>query len=331
MDAPPLLACVRPDCLRVVTWNLHAIPFMSPRPTARLRNVAAKIREQQPDVVLFQEVWSYAYARQLGRDLAGTYRVTTAVGCGRPFPCGGLAILVRVGSGWVASAPTFVAYEASAPWYRFREWDGIAGKGMLMVHLARGDASLGVVDTHLQTEYARYGRDYSDLRRRQLEQLDGTLRSTFGSTPVLVGGDFNTAPDEPSRLYATHLSRLGDDRTADIRTACGECGTRPSPPPTRALARLPAHAEPRRVGGARAHRQRHGRPAVLGPRRLARALRVRGDGAALTPRITVRTRPPTRHSIGRIRARGCCRQPILQGCPYAPSVWWQLTAKGEQR
>jgi endonuclease/exonuclease/phosphatase family metal-dependent hydrolase len=228
VDPPLLLPCTGRDCLRVVTWNLHGIPFMSPRPSARLRNVAGKIREQQPDLVLFQEVWSHAYARQLGRDLGGEYRVTTALGCRRPFPCGGLAILVRVGSGWVASAPTFVPYEASAPWYRFREWDGIAKKGMLMVQLARGEESLAVLDTHLQTEYARYGRDYSDLRRRQLEQLDGTLRSTFGDRPVLVGGDFNTAPEEASGLYASHLARLGDDRTTALRIACGECGTRPS-------------------------------------------------------------------------------------------------------
>lgn len=227
-DTPPLVACRRVDCLRVVTWNLHAIPLLSPHPTARLQHVAAEIRAQQPDLVLFQEVWSHAYARQLERDLGGAYRVTTAVGCRRPFPCGGLAILVRVASGWSASAPRFIAYEASAPWYRLLEWDGIAKKGMLLVRLSRGDASLGVIDTHLQTEYAHHGRDYSDLRRRQLEQLDATVAGTFGSTPVLVGGDFNTAPDEPSGLYATHLSRLGEDRTADLRTACGECGTRPS-------------------------------------------------------------------------------------------------------
>jgi endonuclease/exonuclease/phosphatase family metal-dependent hydrolase len=228
MDMHPLVACGRADCLRVVTWNLHAIPLISPHPTARLQNVATEIRSQQPDVVLFQEVWAHAYARQLARDLGGAYRVTTAVGCGRPFPCGGLAILVRVASGWSASAPRFVAYESSAPWYRFREWDGIAKKGMLIVRLSRGGATLGIVDTHLQTEYAHHGHDYTDLRRRQLEQLDATVTATFGSAPVLVGGDFNTAPDERSGLYATHLSRLGDDRTADIRTACGECGTRPS-------------------------------------------------------------------------------------------------------
>ena len=96
---PLLEPCERADCLRVLTWNLHAIPFIAPRTTTRLHNVAAKIREQQPDLVLLQEVWAFAYARLLAQDLAGEYRLTSTTGCGRPFPCGGLVVLVRVGSG----------------------------------------------------------------------------------------------------------------------------------------------------------------------------------------------------------------------------------------
>lgn len=226
--AAALAPCTRADCLRVMTWNLHAIPFVTANPMARLGNVASKIREQQPDVVLLQEVWSHAFARRLQHRLRDQYRITTSTGCGRPFPCGGLAILVRIGSGWTASAPSFVAYEASGPWYRLLEWDYIAKKGMLFAHLTRGGETVGVLDTHLQTEYGRYGRNYSDIRRRQLEQLDATLSERFAQTPVVIGGDFNTAPVERSGLFQTHVATLGDDRTAEFRAECGQCGTRPT-------------------------------------------------------------------------------------------------------
>ncbi len=226
--APPLLPCATRECLRVLTWNVHAIPFLAPWPTARLHNVAAKVLEQQPDLVLLQEVWSHAYARQLARDLAGAYRVMTATGCARPFPCGGLVVLVRNASGWTAATPRFAAYRASGPWYRLREWDAIAKKGILMVDLTRGGASLAVVDTHLQTDYARFGRTYSRVRRRQLEQLAETLDAAFPGRPILVGGDFNTAPREASGLYESHVATLGTDRTADLRAACAPCGTRPT-------------------------------------------------------------------------------------------------------
>jgi endonuclease/exonuclease/phosphatase (EEP) superfamily protein YafD len=225
-----LVPCERGDCLRVLTWNLHAIPFIAPRPEARLHNVAVKVREQQPDVVVLQEVWAHAYARLLERDLADEYRLTSATGCGRPFPCGGLAILVRTGSGWEASAPTFVAYGATAPWYRLFEWDGIAKKGMLTVRLVRGTESLTVLDTHLQTEYTRYGRDYTPIRRAQLEQLARAVANAPGDRPAIIAGDFNTSPGERSGLFESHLALLGDDRTTELRIACGECGTRPSLP-----------------------------------------------------------------------------------------------------
>ena len=226
-SAPMLVPCASADCLRVLTWNVHGIPFITPSPPARLRNVAAKIREQQPDVVLLQEIWSHAYARQLARDLPG-YHLRFGGGCARPFPCGGLVVLVRAASSWAPSAATFVAYDASAPWYRFREWDGIVKKGIVLLTLARGctDETIGVVNTHLQTEYGYLGRNYTDLRRQQLEQLADVVRTRFRGLPVVIGGDFNTGAEERSGLYASHLATLADDRTVGERSAC-RCGTRP--------------------------------------------------------------------------------------------------------
>ena len=191
----------------------------------RLRNVAGKIREQQPDLVLCQELWAHAYARRLAMLLAGDYRLATATGCGRPWPCGGLAVLVRVRSGWVASLPTFVPYEASAPWWHLNEWDGIAKKGMLLLNLARGDESLAVVDTHMQTSYARHGRYYAKVRRRQLAQLSSMLATVFSDRPTILGGDFNTAATDARGLYQSWVAPLGDDRTAPFRVTCPTCST----------------------------------------------------------------------------------------------------------
>ena len=225
----PLAApCETAGCLRVLTWNVHGIPFVSARPARRLRNVADAIRAQAPDVVLLQEVWAHAYAELLSRRLAGAYRLTRAYGCGRPYPCGGLVVLVRVASGWVASPPSFVPFTAHASWRRLREWDGIAKKGMLLVRLTRGGRTIGVVDTHLQTRYPEHRHSYTTVRRRQLEQLRATV-DTFGRDPVIVGGDLNTAPNDPSGLYASHVTALGDDTAAALRAVCPACSTRTPP------------------------------------------------------------------------------------------------------
>src|SRR5439155_8182520 len=81
-------------------------------------------------------------------------------------------------------------------------------------------ASLVVVDTHLQAQYA--GRDYLAVRRAQIEQLLAFLQHDHSHDPVLIGGDFNTAAAEP--LYASLLSTLGTDLTAQERQSC-HCGT----------------------------------------------------------------------------------------------------------
>jgi len=226
---PLALPCDGAGCLRVLSWNLHAIPLVSPRPTARLRNVADAIRAEAPDVVLLQEVWAHAYAALLERRLADAYRLTRAYGCGRPYPCGGLVVLVRRASGWVAAPPTFERFKKHASWRRLREWDGIAKKGMLLVRLTRDGRTIGVVDTHLQTRYLEYRHNYTTVRRRQLEQLRATVDAAFGDRPVVIAGDLNTAPNDPSGLYASRVAPLGDDTAAAFRAACPACSTRPPP------------------------------------------------------------------------------------------------------
>jgi endonuclease/exonuclease/phosphatase family metal-dependent hydrolase len=226
---PAAVPCRQARCLRVLTWNVHGIPFVAPHTTRRLRNVAAKIREQQPDVALLQEVWAHAYARVLERALAGQYRLVRATGCRRPYPCGGLIVLVRVASGWAASPPTFVPFEAAGRWHRLREFDGIAKKGMLLIRLARGEQTIGLVDTHLQSRYAEYGHGYVGVRRGQLEQLRATVAAAFAAEPVILAGDFNVAPQEASGLYISYVANLGDDRTTAFRAGCPECGTRSVP------------------------------------------------------------------------------------------------------
>ncbi len=223
------LPCASPRCLRVLTWNVHAIPFASPRPTARLRNVADAIRAAAPDVVLLQEVWAHAYADLLTRRLGDAYVLIRGCGCGRPFPCGGLVVLVRRASGWAAGSPTFVRYKKHAPWRRLREWDGIARKGMLLVPLTRAGRTIGIVDTHLQTRYLEYRHNYTTVRGRQLDQLRATVDATYGAQPVIIGGDFNTAPNDPSGLYASRVASLGDDTAAAFRSACPACSTRTPP------------------------------------------------------------------------------------------------------
>ncbi len=203
--------------LRVLSWNVHGLPFQSSTMT-RLQRIGGKIRELRPDVVLLQEVWFGMYARALRRALQAEYEAVSAARRITRWPRGGLLAFIRRRSGWVAVDWTFVRYEARAPWYHIAEGDGIAGKGALAVELRRGRQSLTVVDTHLQAQYPHWGRRYPRQRQAQLQQLNRFLDRSFAAAAVLIAGDFNTSTsDDPC---ASALAPVGRDLTVEERNSC---------------------------------------------------------------------------------------------------------------
>ncbi len=214
-----LLPCDQEACLRVVSWNVHGLPFYS-KTSDRMRRIAAKIAEQQPDLVLLQEVWFGRFRSLLARTLEADYQIAYDPRWVTGWPRGGLVMFVRHGSGWRVSTSTFRRYDASAPWYRLTEFDGVSGKGILAATVSSGSSSLAVIDTHLQSQYK--GRPYLHVRSEQIMELLQLLERKYPSTPILIGGDFNTGAKE--ELYASELSNLGDDLTVEERKDC-QCGT----------------------------------------------------------------------------------------------------------
>src|SRR5262245_66057742 len=107
------LPCSHAACLRFVSWNVHGLPFKSDT-TTRLRRVAEKIKEQQPDVVFLQEVWFGRYARLLEHVLSPDYQPVFAPRPILGWPRGGLVILVRQGSAWRPDEVRYQPVVASA-------------------------------------------------------------------------------------------------------------------------------------------------------------------------------------------------------------------------
>ena len=183
-----------------------------------MERIATKVREQQPDLVLLQEVWLGAYVRSLSRALAGDYEIIYRA---RPLtrrPRGGLVVFLRRRSGWVAESATFEMYPSSAPGWRVWEGDGISGKGLLALRFRRDDETLGIVNTHLQAQYPHSGRLYPEVRSSQLRMLNDFVAREYRDVPLLIAGDLNTAPAEG--LYASQIAALGTDLTVNVRREC---------------------------------------------------------------------------------------------------------------
>lgn len=211
------------DCLTLISWNIHGLPFVSGRsPFKRMEAVANKIREERPDLVLLQEVWFSAYQRRLEQKLGDDYETILDPRRVLGWPRGGLLVFVRCGAGWTIEESAFRRYNRAAPWWRLDEGDGISGKGYLTIKLRRDGRRLMIVDTHLQSQYPEHSRAYEEIRHSQLDQLQTYLGEFPSSQPVLIAGDFNTKPTEG--LYSSHLNVLGTDLTDAERAQCG-CGT----------------------------------------------------------------------------------------------------------
>ena len=215
--------------LRLVSWNVHALPFDTTR-HQRLDNIAGEIARRSPDLVLLQEVWLEDDAARLACRLAAGYERVADAGGVRSGALsafghrrGGLVAVVRRASAWqVEGQASFEEYTAAAPWYRLEELDGIAGKGFQGFTVTDGMRRVAVVNTHLQAQYPARGNPYEAERLQQIRQLMAYAGKEHAADALLVAGDFNVREEEHAH-YATLAGGLAD-LTAEYRRACG-CGT----------------------------------------------------------------------------------------------------------
>lgn len=207
--------------MKLICWNLHAVPLVGVRVAQRLTAAAAAIEREAADVVLLQEIWTAEAARVIHEALDPNYAVMNGEnGAGRN--CGGLLTLLRRGT-WRAVGPAaFTRFTVSAPAWKFWQGDGLFKKGVLAVtadHAAGGRVVL--LNTHLQSQYGylhvdgvlRARQAYVPERIAQLRELEAVSRRYRDL--LIAGGDFNTAPEEWPSLG----SPAGwQDLTVNLRT-----------------------------------------------------------------------------------------------------------------
>ena len=207
--------------LRLLSWNLHALPLSSGR-SPRLRRVAAAVMARLPDAVLFQEVWGQGDRRDLEARLGGRYQLVEGParrGFWRPS---GLLIFMR--DDWTIEQTAFHGFSMSAPGWRVWEADGLSGKGVLSVRVGRGGRHVSLVTTHLQAEYDEHR--YGDVRAAQVGELGEVIERLPWAPPIILAGDLNTRPDEDAvfRGFLEGWVEMG----RDVREQC-QCGTQMNP------------------------------------------------------------------------------------------------------
>lgn len=208
--------------IRVTTWNLEWFPNGSPKELPpsqqekRIEAAADVLRALNPDIILLQEVRDYDVCARLGEAIKPrTYHVAICSAFREPFKPG----IGRQQVAIMAKEPAQAAWSES--------WKSMEGvdppRGFAFAWFRIGGTDVGVYSLHLKsnlimkTDKEAEGRKNIRKREVAIEQLLNHVRDVIApSMPlvksIVVGGDFNTNPDQPD---------FAEEKTLTTLTAAG--------------------------------------------------------------------------------------------------------------
>ncbi len=200
----PLASGQGGEVVRVVTWNLKWFPGKKPSPSREERDrhflqVAAVIPQFRADVLILQEVRDMNSAEKLAKLMPG---FEVHVVSRFKEPVGG-----AVGLQQIAILSRFKAESAWAePWKR--GWAN-APRGYAYAKLIVSGTPLHVYGLHLKSNLGDATANISKREDAVEQLLDHIKTQTGKGEGVIVGGDFNTSPEQAEQTGDTSLTKMG--------------------------------------------------------------------------------------------------------------------------
>ncbi|MBI4557083.1 MAG: endonuclease/exonuclease/phosphatase family protein [Candidatus Hydrogenedentes bacterium] len=202
----------QPVNLRIVTFNVHDLYWESEDRPERMRAIADRLTELDPDLVGFQEAFIAADRKVLLAALADSrlkhhhYFRSGTVGSG-----------LFVVSAFPIEEVLFHRYTRNGKWYKIRHGDWWAGKGVALARVRLPDG--GVLDFFNTHAHARYGSTEYDVDRfaQMREMADFINRVATGNGPAIALGDFNCRPDSEAYQAIVEGAILQRMMTVDSR------------------------------------------------------------------------------------------------------------------
>jgi endonuclease/exonuclease/phosphatase family metal-dependent hydrolase len=208
-----------PHTYAIVTYNLgllrvvglDLVPAVKARARIAPRELAAFARQDSPDILLLEEVWDNRTAAAIAGELSSLgYASIRPKGRGAFCLGSGLLLLVR--------SPLEVVDWRFTPFAKSTFPDCFARKGVLAATLEDTSSSgtrIALVGTHMVALDTREGLA---ANKAQLAAFDGQAaevlsvldsRSSQGSIPVILLGDFNVGPGYADAAYRRIAGREG--------------------------------------------------------------------------------------------------------------------------
>ncbi len=185
--------------LRILAWNIQMLPRLVLRvrrgPMRRARIIPFKVKEDQIDIVVFQEAFDVRARRILKRRMKGEYPYVIGPANRKPLS-------IKTNSGVMIFSKIPIKHLGEIRFKDCEKEDCLARKGALLVETEWQGQTLQVLGTHLEAGGPRWIKinQYNEIRALiDAHRKDGV--------PQFLGGDFNTDNDN-SDLYPIMLETL---------------------------------------------------------------------------------------------------------------------------
>lgn len=197
----PLLAAP----LTVVTWNTKWLPGGRPNATeeakaAQMRKAQAIVKALNPDILLLQEVADWKAAEELCSVVPGLKVHTVSAFTTRPQ---NLVVASKLpsDSAWYSEWKPTLGPDLPPRGYAFAALK-LPDGGLLLAYSVHFKSNLGGIEPNIPAR--------EEAAKQLLAHIADmtTLYAPRGKTSVLVGGDFNSDPDDPRYAQDHTLARL---------------------------------------------------------------------------------------------------------------------------
>ena len=200
----------KPLTLKVVTFNIQDLGFVSEERPRRMRGIGAVLNILDPDIVGFQESFIEEDRGILINELA-----TTRLQHHQYYPSATAGSGLLVSSAFPIKEVYFHRYTVANQFYKLWEGDWWAGKGVSLSRLELPNGSqIDFYNTHAQAGYGN--PDYDIVRKQQMTELAEFVNaSQCTTTPTFLVGDMNCRPGDADFEVAVSGAGL-------VRTMIGE-------------------------------------------------------------------------------------------------------------
>lgn len=187
--------------LQVLTWNVFLRPrhlFWSDAQLDRTQDIVETLRDQQFDVLVFQEAFDRKCVSIIVENLKDLYPHAVLPVRNNPINLtNGILILSKHPIDLVDR----ILYKDCAG------YDCMADKGAVLVEFSKAGRSYQVVGTHAQAEV---GRRYQEIRAVQYDRIREELLEVHKTpgVPQIVVGDMNTECSDEAEAYSDMLCKL---------------------------------------------------------------------------------------------------------------------------